>query len=155
MRKNNLMANVAFATEASLGLWALCITFLLLSAPLARASTVTATEGYWLVASDGTVEAFGDARPYGSVTTSAAPIVGIEATPDGKGYWLAGSVYPFGNAKFYGSSTAPIVGIEATGEVAPTTPLPAALPLFATGLGALGLLGWRRKRKNAAAVAAA
>jgi hypothetical protein len=27
------------------------------------------------------------------------------------------------------------------------TPLPAALPLFATGLGGLGLLGWRRKRK--------
>jgi hypothetical protein len=37
----------------------------------------------------------------------------------------------------------------------PQTPLPAALPLFATGLGALGLLGWRRKRKNAAAIAAA
>jgi len=31
------------------------------------------------------------------------------------------------------------------------TPLPAALPLFATSLGALGLLGWRRKRKNVAA----
>jgi hypothetical protein len=31
----------------------------------------------------------------------------------------------------------------------PQTPLPAALPLFATGLGALGLLGWRRKRKLA------
>jgi hypothetical protein len=30
------------------------------------------------------------------------------------------------------------------------TPLPAALPLFATGLGALGLLGWRRKRKTQA-----
>jgi hypothetical protein len=29
----------------------------------------------------------------------------------------------------------------------PTTPLPAALPLFATGLGLMGLLGWRRKRK--------
>jgi hypothetical protein len=28
------------------------------------------------------------------------------------------------------------------------TPLPAALPLFATGIGALGLLGWRRKRKS-------
>jgi hypothetical protein len=27
------------------------------------------------------------------------------------------------------------------------TPLPATLPLFATGLGALGLLEWRRKRK--------
>ena len=30
------------------------------------------------------------------------------------------------------------------------TPLPAALPLFVTGLGALGLLGWRRKRKQSA-----
>ena len=29
----------------------------------------------------------------------------------------------------------------------------AALPLFATGLGALGLVGWRRKRKNTAAIA--
>jgi hypothetical protein len=27
------------------------------------------------------------------------------------------------------------------------TPIPATLPLFATGLGALGLLGWRRKQK--------
>lgn len=31
------------------------------------------------------------------------------------------------------------------------TPLPAALPLFATGLTGLGLLGWRRKRKKTAA----
>jgi hypothetical protein len=29
------------------------------------------------------------------------------------------------------------------------TPLPATFPLFATGLGALGLIGWRRKRKAA------
>ncbi len=36
-----------------------------------------------------------------------------------------------------------------------STPLPAALPLFAGGLGVMGLLGWRRKRKNAAAVATA
>jgi hypothetical protein len=40
-----------------------------------------------------------------------------------------------------------------SGDLSPSTtggpspiPLPAALPLFATGLGALGLLGWRRKR---------
>ena len=32
------------------------------------------------------------------------------------------------------------------------TPLPAALPLFATGLGALGLLGWRRNKKVQALV---
>ena len=31
-------------------------------------------------------------------------------------------------------------------------PLPTALPLFATGLGALGLLSWRRKRKATAGV---
>jgi hypothetical protein len=30
------------------------------------------------------------------------------------------------------------------------TPIPAALPLFTTGLGALALMGWRRKRKSAA-----
>ena len=31
------------------------------------------------------------------------------------------------------------------------TPLPGALPLLATGIGGLGLLGWRRKRKAQAA----
>jgi hypothetical protein len=34
------------------------------------------------------------------------------------------------------------------------TPLPGALPLFATGLGGLGLLGWRRKRQAAVMAAA-
>jgi hypothetical protein len=34
------------------------------------------------------------------------------------------------------------------------TPLPGALPLAATGLGVLGLLGWRRKRKDTAAIVA-
>jgi hypothetical protein len=40
----------------------------------------------------------------------------------------------------------PVRGII-SGEAIETTPLPAALPLFATGLSAMGLLGWRRKRK--------
>ena len=35
--------------------------------------------------------------------------------------------------------------------VVSSTPLPAALPLFATGLGAMGFFGWRRKRKAAVA----
>jgi uncharacterized protein (TIGR03118 family) len=39
------------------------------------------------------------------------------------------------------------------GAIDAATPLPAALPLFATGLGAFGLLGWRRKRKSRAKVA--
>lgn len=35
------------------------------------------------------------------------------------------------------------------GGPTPTVPLPATLPLFATGLGALGLMGWRSKKKAA------
>jgi hypothetical protein len=38
--------------------------------------------------------------------------------------------------------------------VSSVTPVPAALPLFATGLSAMGLFGWRRKRKNTALLAA-
>ena len=47
------------------------------------------------------------------------------------------------------SFTQPTVTLESS-----VTPLPAALPLFATGLGAIGLFGWRRKRKASASVAA-
>ncbi|HET7805768.1 MAG TPA: hypothetical protein VFL53_16115 [Pseudolabrys sp.] len=36
------------------------------------------------------------------------------------------------------------------GDIASETPLPATLPLFAGGLGALSLLGWRRKQARAA-----
>ncbi len=50
-----------------------------------------------------------------------APIVGMAATPDGKGYWLVasdGGVFAFGDAAFAGStggmpSTPPIVGMAA------------------------------------------
>ena len=40
------------------------------------------------------------------------------------------------------------------GGDATATPIPAALPLFASGAGLLSFLGWRKKRKNAAANAA-
>jgi hypothetical protein len=52
------------------------------------------------------------------------------------------------------------VGNAALADFAPdnsdstVTPLPAALPLFASGSGLLGFLGWRRRRKNAAPTAA-
>jgi hypothetical protein len=49
---------------------------------------------------------------------------------------------------YKGEAISPRSGSVSIAEA--TTPLPAALPLFATGLGALGLLGWRRKRKQAA-----
>jgi hypothetical protein len=41
----------------------------------------------------------------------------------------------------------PPVGTWSLASDTVVTPLPTALPLFATGLGALGLIGWRRKRK--------
>jgi lysophospholipase L1-like esterase len=79
--------------------------------------------GYWLVASDGGVFAFGDAAFYGSMggTHLNAPIIGMAATPDDRGYWLAasdGGIFAFGDAKYYGSMggtrlAAPIVGLTA------------------------------------------
>jgi hypothetical protein len=52
----------------------------------------------------------------------------------------------------YAQSSVPGFFSTVSGSVSVSeVPLPAALPLFATGLGALGLLGWRRKRKALAA----
>jgi hypothetical protein len=46
-----------------------------------------------------------------------------------------------------------VLGVTAADITASATPLPAALPLFAGGLGALGLFGWRKKRKLTAVAA--
>ena len=48
--------------------------------------------GYWLVASDGGIFAYGDAVFYGSAGGNHfdQPMVVIAATPDGRGYWLVG-----------------------------------------------------------------
>jgi hypothetical protein len=58
-----------------------------------------------------------------------------------------------GSCSDSGSSTDPQYQVGFFDPIA--TPLPAAMPLFATGLGLVGMFGWRRKRKNAAAIAAA
>jgi hypothetical protein len=44
--------------------------------------------------------------------------------------------------------------VDPCAAVMGATPVPATLPLFAAGLGALGLLGWRRKRRAQACAAA-
>jgi hypothetical protein len=95
-------------------------------APVAHFAGIAATpsgHGYWVVAGDGGVFAFGDAPFFGSAgsTPLNQPIVGIAATPTGLGYWLVGrdgGVFAFGDAPFFGSAGAsplnqPIVGIAA------------------------------------------
>jgi ligand-binding sensor domain-containing protein len=80
--------------------------------------------GYWMVASDGGIFAYGDAGFYGSAGNLSLnePIVGMAATPDGKGYWLVasdGGIFAYGDATFYGSAGSlslnkPVVGMAAT-----------------------------------------
>ena len=93
------------------------------SVMVAMASTPDG-KGYWLVAADGGVFAYGDAAFEGSLGTLrlTGPIVGMAATPDGKGYWLValdGGVFAFGDAGYYGSMggtrlAQPVVGMAAT-----------------------------------------
>ena len=61
---------------------------------------------------------------------------------------LLNSALPQFHANRFGPTTDFLV--ESTSATFSQVPLPAALPLFATGLGVLGLLGWRRKRKTLA-----
>jgi hypothetical protein len=85
---------------------------------------VAVQNGYWLVASDGGIFAFGKAGFFGSTGSLHLnkPIVGMAATPDGNGYWLVasdGGIFTFGDANFFGSTGAirlnqPIVGMAAT-----------------------------------------
>jgi hypothetical protein len=57
-----------------------------------------------------------------------------------------------GNTTTVGGNGIDLLVYAGNGQPVPSNvPLPGALPLFATGLGALGLLGWRRKRKAQAA----
>lgn len=51
------------------------------------------------------------------------------------------------------SFSANVAGNFSAQAAPPPVPLPAALPLFASGLGALGLFGWRSKKKKAPAQA--
>ena len=84
--------------------------------------------GYWLVASDGGVFSFGDARFHGSLVHKhlSASVVGMAATPNGAGYWLVasdGGVFSFGDARFHGSLVRQAPGARVVGMAAtPTAP---------------------------------
>ena len=79
-----------------------------LNQPIVGMATTPDGGGYWLVASDGGVFAYGDAGFYGSAGNIRLnrPIVGMAATADGRGYWLVasdGGVFAYGDATFQGS----------------------------------------------------
>src|SRR3546814_8877047 len=71
-------------------------------------SSKSCPSGYWLVAADGGIFTFGDARFHGSTGAMKLnqPIVGMAPTPPGSGYWLVaadGGIFTFGDARFHGS----------------------------------------------------
>ena len=94
---------------------------LVLNQPIVAMAPTRTGKGYWLVASDGGIFAYGDATFYGSTDSSKhnQPIAGITTTPLGKGYWMvtsAGEIFAFGDAQFLGSTgnvplNHPIVGL--------------------------------------------
>jgi len=95
-----------------------------LTKPIVGMAATPDGQGYWLVAADGGIFAFGDASFYGSTGAIHLnqPIVGMATTPDGQGYWLVasdGGIFTFGDASLFGSSGAialnqPIVGMAPT-----------------------------------------
>src|SRR5271157_573456 len=96
------------------------------NAPVTGMAATPDGGGYWLVASDGGVFAFGDAGFYGSAAGNPEgyDVVGLATTWDGHGYWLvdsSGVVTNFGDAPALGAipSTGvvlnqPVVGMAAT-----------------------------------------
>ena len=88
-------------------------------------------DGYWMVASDGGIFAFGDAKFHGSAggTRLTQPVVGMAATPSRSGYWLVakdGGVFAYGDAKFLGSAggtrlNQPVVAMAAPASQVATT----------------------------------
>ena len=82
--------------------------------------------GYWMATLTGSVTPYEGAPSLGSPASLGLhltkPIMGMAATPTGRGYWLVGSdggVFSFGDATFYGSTGSihlnqPIVGMAAT-----------------------------------------
>ena len=80
--------------------------------------------GYWLVARDGGIFAYGDASFLGSTGTMklTKPVVGMAATPSGDGYWVVasdGGIFAYGDAPYVGSTGAlklnqPVVGMAPT-----------------------------------------
>jgi hypothetical protein len=94
-----------------------------LNAPIVGMVPSFTGHGYFMVASDGGVFAFGDAKFEGScpgIGGCAGRAVAVMPDHSGNGYWLVtstGDVYAFGDASYYGAptpSSVPVVDAVAT-----------------------------------------
>jgi hypothetical protein len=91
------------------------------STPAAASPPGNAPQSYWEVASDGGIFSFGNAAFYGSLggQNLAAPVVGVAATPDGRGYWEVeanGDVFNFGDASPSSQSLNGTVAMSSLGD---------------------------------------
>ena len=82
-----------------------------LNAPAVGLAATPSGQGYWIVARDGGVFAFGDARFHGSAGALRlnAAVLALAPTAGGNGYWLAaadGGIFTYGDAVFHGSTGA-------------------------------------------------
>jgi hypothetical protein len=88
-----------------------------LNAPIVGMVPSVSGHGYFMVASDGGVFAFGDAHFAGScpgIGGCVGSAVSVMPDSTGKGYWLVtnvGAVYAFGDAQFYGAPPAQSVPV--------------------------------------------
>ena len=73
------------------------LSSLRLAQPIVGMAATPDGQGYWLVASDGGIFSYGDAKFYGSTGAIHLnqPIVGMAATPDGQGtgWWPVTAVF--------------------------------------------------------------
>jgi hypothetical protein len=78
-------------------------------------------------------------------------VIGIMLTsdPNSGNYFDPGNYAAFNYFKYHRGTTTYYQELFTFDDVASATPLPATLPLFASGLGAIGLLARHRKRKVA------
>ena len=117
--------------------------------PLGQLVSETGSGGTTSFTYNTTGQLFETTGPAGTTTYAFDPLGQLDSVTDPVGVTVL--IYNNGFASPASESDPGMITFVDT----VVTPTPAALPLFATGLGALGLFGWRRKRKNVTAVATA